>query len=76
MPQRNEKLKQFVNDHETAKAVHGLLLRIFLRPPKNRDVQTLAAAWMAKDLLEDAWTELLLYKGDEVEPKAATNIGV
>lgn len=74
---RKDKIKNFVNDPEMSRAVHGVLLRIFLKTPANKDVQTLAARWMAKDLLEEGWREFEKYKVDsETEKKELGNIGV
>ena len=65
MPEKRDRIKRFVNDVETAKAVHGVLLRAFLKPQKDRDVYTLAASRIAIDLLDDAWKELARYKNEE-----------
>ena len=60
-----------------AKSVYSVLKRIFLKTPTERDVQTLAAHWIAKDLLDSAWKELGRIKVDiHKEEKAVTNIGV
>lgn len=78
MPEdKKEQLKRFVNEVEISKAVHTFLVRYFLRPPKNKDVQSLAAAWMAKDLMDAAWRELQNYKNSsESEQKELKQIGL
>lgn len=74
---KREAIKRFLNDPEMAKAVHGVLLRQFLKAPKERDVQFLAASWIAKDLFDDAWKELARYKQDDAkEEKLVTNPGI
>ena len=77
MPEKQDKLKHFLNDQAMVKAVHGLLLRSFLKPSKERDVQSLAASRIAIDLLDDAWKELNKLRSDsEREDKVINNIGV
>lgn len=76
-PDRKEQLKRFVHDEALNRAVHAVLKQIFLKPPKNKDVQSLAAAWMAKDILEEAWKELLqLGKNEARNQKVEENIGL
>lgn len=75
--QKKEKIKRFVQDIETERAVHGALLRFFLKSPKERDVQSLAAAWMAKEIFDDAWKEILKLRNEiEQENKNSGNVGV
>lgn len=78
MPTDNKKdyLKRFMQDEGMSSAVHGFFRRVFLKSPANKDVQSLAAAWMAKDVFEAAWRELLNYKATEREEKPTGNIGV
>ena len=74
---KREAIKRFLNDQETAKAVHGFLVRAFLKPPKERDVQSLAAAWMAKDIFDEGWKEMGKLKSDtEIEKKSPHNPGL
>lgn len=58
-------IQHFLNDAETTEAVRGVLVQTFLKAPKQRDVQSLAAAWMAKDLFDEAWKELARLKQEE-----------
>lgn len=75
--ERKDKIQSFLNDPEMAKAVYSVLKRMFLKTPANKDVQTLAAHWIAKDLLDTAWKELERLKVDiNSEKKEVTNIGV
>lgn len=77
MENRKDKLKTFINDGEMERAVKSVILRVFLKTPSQRDVQTLAARWLAKDLIDDAWRELEKYKSDQLTTKKeVTNIGV
>ena len=75
--EQKEQLKRFLKDQPMSKAVYSLLRSQFLKQPKERDVQFLAASWLAKDLFEEAWKELLKHKGEpEREEKPTGNIGV
>jgi hypothetical protein len=69
-------IKRFVQDEQMANALHEFFTRIFLKSPRNKDVQSLAAAWMAKNIFEEAWRELQSYKRVEWEEKPTGNIGV
>lgn len=77
MQSNNEAVKRFLNDAEMSKAVYKVLKHHFLKQPKERDVQFLAASWIAKDLFEEGWKELLKLK-TETEPKekSLNNIGL
>ncbi len=75
--QKREVIKRFLNDQETRLAVHSFLKSQFLKPPKNREVQLMAACWLAKDLFDEAWKELARLQEDVVvEQKVVRNIGV
>ncbi len=75
--ERKDKIQSFLNDPDMSKSVYSVLKRIFLKTPNNKDVQTLAAHWIAKDLLDTAWKELERMKVDiNSEEKIITNIGV
>ena len=77
MPDKTDKIKRFVNDKEMAKAVHGVILRAFLKPVKDQDIYMKAASRIAIDLLDDAWKELLKYKSDtEVEKASGVQIAL
>ena len=77
MPTNNETIKRFLKDTETANAVHSLLRSQFLKSPKERDVQYLAASWLAKELFEEGWKEMLkLGIDNKKEEKIAGNIGL
>ena len=69
MPDKTDKIKRFVNDKEMAKAVHGVVLRAFLKPVKDQDIYMKAASRIAIDLLDDAWKELLKYKSEVATEK-------
>lgn len=76
-PNSKEALKRFLNDAEMVKAVHSVLRTQYLKQPKERDVQFLAAAWLAKDLFEDGWKELLKFKQEaEHEARPPRQIGL
>ena len=71
------KIKHFLDDEEMTKAVHSILKHRFLRPPVEKDVQFLAASWLAKDLFDEAWKELLRLKNDHKrDEKEPSNVGL
>ncbi len=74
--ERKEQVKRFINDAAMSRAVHTVLQNIFLRSPKNKDVQSLAAAWMAKENFNDAWKEIQTFKGETVDKKEPSQIGL
>ena len=53
-----EKIKMFVSDKVMMEAVKKVVLASYLKPQKDKDVQTLAASRIAIDLLQDAWRDL------------------
>ncbi len=72
-----EQIKRFMKDETMSKAIRSALRLIFLKTPKTNDVQTLAAAWLAKDRFEDAWRELTnIAKNEKSEVKVEENIGL
>lgn len=74
---RKEAIRRFLSDSEMSKAVHSVLLRQFLKAPKERDVQFLAASWLAKDLFDEAWKELSRLKSETVnDEKPSGNPGL
>ncbi len=77
MPEtRKELLRTFANDEALSRAVHAFLQKTFLKAPTNKDVQSLAAAWMAKDLFEVAWKELINIKNVAPDKKDPIQIGL
>lgn len=76
MPENKAYIKRFVEDERASEAVRDFFRRVFWRSPKDKSVQSLAAAWMAKEIFEDAWRELMSYKAPEREEKVGGNIGV
>ncbi len=76
MPENKAYIKRFVDDERMSEAVHDFFKHVFLRSPKDKSVQSLAAAWMARELFEDAWRELLSYRVPERREKVERNIGV
>lgn len=76
-PDERVQVKRFIGDEAMCRAIHKTLKRIFNKPPKNKDVQSLAAAWMSKESFDDAWRELQqISKSEAREPKVEGNIGV
>lgn len=74
---KKEKIRQFVNDPDMERAVHGALLRFFLKAPKERDVQFLAASWVAKEIFDEGWKDLLRLKNDsEKREKPISNLAL
>ncbi len=76
-PEKKEDIQRFLNDARLKNAIYGVLLRSFLKPQKDKDVHTLAAARIAIDLLEDAWKDLLNYRKEDVkEEKVVSNFAL
>ncbi len=72
-----EQIKRFMKDETMSRAVRSAIRLIFLKTPKTNDVQTLAAAWLAKDRFEEAWRELTqISKSERGEVKVEENIGL
>ena len=76
-PEKKEDIQRFLNDARLKNTIYGVLLRSFLKPQKDKDVHTLAAARIAIDLLEDAWKDLLNYRKEDVkEEKVVSNFAL
>ena len=74
---KKEAIKRFLDDTEMSKAVFSILRSQFMKAPKDHDVQSLAAAWMAKDIFEEAWKEINKLKQDKArDEKPTANIGL
>lgn len=74
---KKEAIRRFFSDTEMSKAVHSFLLHHFLKAPKQRDVQFLAASWLTKDLFDEAWKELSRLKSETVnDEKTPGNPGL
>ena len=72
-----EKIKMFVADKEMMEAVRKVILESYLKPQKDKDVQTLAASRIAIDLLQDAWRDLKKISLEEQgDIKKLTQIGL
>lgn len=72
-----EHFKRFLQDKSLSTAVYNHLHEYFHRNPKLKDVQSLAAAWLAKETFLEAWKELqIIAESKESEQKDATNIGL
>lgn len=52
----NDRVRRFVNDKETAKAVFDAILTSFLKSKPNEDVYHKAARAIAIERLQDAWS--------------------
>lgn len=60
-----EKIKRFMSDKVMAEAVKESILETFLKPQKDKDVQTLAASRIAIDLFQEAFKDLQRYVSQE-----------
>ena len=60
--ERQETLRQFINNPTLAEVVKSELLRCFLKRKSGEDVNTKAARFIATELLQEAWQELEAYK--------------
>lgn len=76
-PTDKEKIERFLNDTVMSDAVYNVLLDSFLKRSKFQDVNYLAAARIAIDLLEDGWSDLKKLKTEEKrEPKKLVQVGI
>jgi hypothetical protein len=75
---QQEKLKRFMTDKVMSSAVYSVLESEFLKVSKDRDVQNLAARFLAIEVINNAWQELRKYEPEELKEKSNnnTNIGV
>ena len=62
---QKNKLGRFIEDSVMSDAVREIIEAEITKPTKDRDVQSLAARFMAIEILRDAWKELLKFKTDE-----------
>ena len=77
MENRIAKLTQFANDEMLNSAVKSVFDEIYLKRSEDRDVQNLAARFLANELLEKVWNVLMGYKSDKDEnSKDKGNIGI
>lgn len=74
--EEREKIKRFIADKSMASAVYNVLLQSFLEEQENKDVQTLAASWLAVERLKLGWKNLERYKQDETDKKLQDNVGL
>ena len=74
---KTAKLTQFANDEMLNSAVRSVFDEIYLKKSEDRDVQNLAARFLANELLEKVWNVLMGYKSDkDVNSKDKGNIGI
>jgi hypothetical protein len=72
-----EKLKRFANDQQMSDAVKDVIETELGQPSKDRDVNMLAAHFLAIEIIKTAWKEIEKYKlENEVEDKIAHNVGL
>lgn len=64
---QKSKIISFLNDKTMSEAVYELLLEVFLKPPKDRDVQNLAASMIAIERLNEGFKELNRIKNEQKE---------
>jgi len=64
-----EKIRRFIRDERMSDAVREVIECEITKPTKDRDVQNLAARFLAIEILRDAWKELGRYK-DSVDEKS------
>ena len=60
--EKQEILRQFINNPTLSEVVKSELLRCFLKRKGNEDVNTKAARFIATELLQEAWLEMEAYK--------------
>lgn len=60
--ERQETLKQFINNPVLSETIKSELLRCFLKRKSGEDVNIKAARFIATELLQEAWQELETYK--------------
>ena len=77
MENKIAKLTQFANDEMLNSAVRSVFDEIYLKKSEDRDVQNLAARFLATELLEKVWTNLMGYKADvKKDDKEKGNLGL
>lgn len=68
------KLNRFINDPVMSSVVREVIDNEITKPTKDRDVQSLAARFLAIEILRDAYKELDKYKDiQEVEQNKVIN---
>lgn len=75
---KTAKLQKFVADQVMSNAVREVMETFCLQASKDRDVQNLAARFMAIEILNNAWHELEKYQNNEAEENlpVINNIGL
>lgn len=74
---RTHYLQQFMGNAPLVEAVRVTLEEQLLTASKDRDVQNLAARFMAIELLHNAWHELDAYKPENISvDKKVANVGL
>lgn len=70
-------VKRFMNDERTSQTVYDIILKSFLKPRRQADVNFLAASRIAIDLLDEAWRELSKYKSElEQDSNVSVQVGL
>ena len=64
-PTQKAKIKQFANDKQMSEAVYNVVSEKLFSTSKDRDVNVLAARFLAIEILNEAWKEMLRFKEDE-----------
>lgn len=64
---QKEKIKRFLQDKVMSDAIKEVLERECLRSSKDRDVQNLAARFLALEIVGSAWKELEKYQNGRTE---------
>ena len=74
---KTAKLVQFANDGLLSSAIKEVFNEEFLKKSSDRDVQNLAARFIALELLEKTWGIVMSYKSDKPkEDNALGNLGL
>ena len=64
---QKNKIARFINDPVMSETVRYVLEAELSRPSKDRDVNMLAAHFLAIEIISNAWKELSKYKDEGVE---------
>ena len=76
-PATKAKIKQFANDKPMNEAVYSVVSEKLFSTSKDRDVNVLAARFLAIEILNEAWKDMLRFKeGEENVSKEVNQIGM
>ena len=72
-PATKAKIRQFANDKQMNEAVYDVVSEKLFSTSKDRDVNVLAARFLAIEILNEAWKDMLRLKEDEEKVSKEVN---